>query len=484
MKKTLNYFLIDLFFLFATFTVLRAIKTGNFMFYANSLDKPTKVLFISWLFNTFLFGKYNFYKEKSLKKICSPIIYSGLLTFLLTAGFITFFRYTNYSPFFLIELIIITSIFELIGAVLIFWVKTSYKEPEILKYNSTSFNQLIENDNYISVPDIDYKNIVLNNLKLEDGDELIEYIKKHIDLKEETASLFILNNINLISKNQYKVILNYLPINHLADISVFFETVNAHLQLKGVFICFFDNKRYNKTLLKKDNTLLTASFPDITNEFFKFTSSNKKLSKVEILGRMYASGFKIIDEKNFGNKHCFVVSKISPPLYPDNPTHGPLIKLKRIAKGGKKINVYKFRTMYPYSEFLQEYIYSKNGMSKGDKAINDYRVTPIGKFMRTYWIDEIPMIYNLIKGDIKLVGVRPLSVAKFQMYPKDLQEKRILYKPGLIPPFYADMPKSFEEHIAAEKKYLNKYINNPLLTDIKYFFKALFNILFKNARSM
>ena len=93
------------------------------------------------------------------------------------------------------------------------------------------------------------------------------------------------------------------------------------------------------------------------------------------------------------------------------------------------------------------------------------------------------MIINWIKRDLKIVGVRPLSKHYFSKYPKDLQELRIKTKPGLIPPYYVDLPITFEEICLSEKKYLNKYFEKPLRTDFIYFFKALWNILIKRKRS-
>jgi len=69
------------------------------------------------------------------------------------------------------------------------------------------------------------------------------------------------------------------------------------------------------------------------------------------------------------------------------------------------------------------------------------------------------------------------------LYSKELQEKRIKTKPGLIPPFYVDLPKTLEEIQASEFKYLNAYLKYPFLTDWKYFWVAVWNIIFKNARS-
>jgi len=92
-------------------------------------------------------------------------------------------------------------------------------------------------------------------------------------------------------------------------------------------------------------------------------------------------------------------------------------------------------------------------------------------------------LINLLKGDIKPVGVRPLSQTFFETYPEDLQEERIKSKPGLIPPYYADMPRNMDEVYDSEKRYLEKYQKAPLRTDIAYFFKAFKNIIFKGAKS-
>ncbi len=104
-------------------------------------------------------------------------------------------------------------------------------------------------------------------------------------------------------------------------------------------------------------------------------------------------------------------------------------------------------------------------------------------FFRKFWLDEIPMLINILKGDMKLVGVRPLSEHYFSLYTKELQLKRIKTKPGLIPPFYADMPKTIGEIMESEMRYLEAYEKHPFKTDITYFFKAFYNIIFGGARS-
>ena len=119
----------------------------------------------------------------------------------------------------------------------------------------------------------------------------------------------------------------------------------------------------------------------------------------------------------------------------------------------------------------QKDLYQQEGLNNdGNKIINDYRITSYGKILRKFWIDELPQLINWIRGDVSLVGVRALSKAKFDLYPKDLQDLRTNFKPGLVPPFYADLPASFEELIKSEEKYLNKKIKKRFATDVIYFF--------------
>ncbi|NTW32604.1 MAG: sugar transferase, partial [Bacteroidetes bacterium] len=166
-----------------------------------------------------------------------------------------------------------------------------------------------------------------------------------------------------------------------------------------------------------------------------------------------------------------------------NPSYSPIFKMKRIGQNGNQIYVYKLRTMHPYSEYLQEFVYDKNSLSEGGKFKDDFRISSWGRILRKLWIDELPMLINLVRGEIKLVGVRPVSSHYLTLYSEEFRAKRKKYKPGLIPPFYADMPKTIEEIEASEKKYFDLFDQSPITTDIKYFFKIISNILFHRKTS-
>jgi hypothetical protein len=217
--------------------------------------------------------------------------------------------------------------------------------------------------------------------------------------------------------------------------------------------------------------------------FFLTHGSNAVISRAEALGRLCRAGFKIRQESFIGNQLCVEAIKATDPLARNGYGYGPIIALPRIGKEGRLFKVYKLRTMHPYSEYLQEYVFSLYNLQEGGKFRNDFRITSWGAVCRKIWIDELPMLINFFRGDMKIVGVRPLSVQYFDLYSKELQEKRIKHKPGLIPPFYADMPTNLEGIQISEMNYLLAHEKHPLLTDVKYFSKSMWNILFRNARS-
>jgi lipopolysaccharide/colanic/teichoic acid biosynthesis glycosyltransferase len=224
--------------------------------------------------------------------------------------------------------------------------------------------------------------------------------------------------------------------------------------------------------------------PYIKKAYFGVTKGrNRALTEMEILGRLYSCGFSLLHRLIIGENVYFVVRKVKQPEFNVKATYGPIITLQRFGENRKKISVYKLRTMYPYSEYLQPYVYELRGLQEGGKIKNDPRINSIGNFCRKYWLDEIPMLYNLLRGDLKFIGVRPLSSHYLSLYPKEFQEYRNNFKPGLIPPYYADMPKTFEEIKESEERYLKAYEQNRFRTDLKYLYKILYNIFIRGSRS-
>lgn len=212
---------------------------------------------------------------------------------------------------------------------------------------------------------------------------------------------------------------------------------------------------------------------------------NRTMSRVEIIGRLYRAGFEVVDERFREGEFFVVARKVAEPVDDTEPTGSPIIHLRRIGKGGKEIAVHKFRTMYTYSEYVQPYIYHYQNLERGGKFKDDYRVNFWGRVLRRLWLDELPMAWNLLRGDLKLVGVRPLSRQYFSLYSPELQQLRTQTKPGLLPPFYYEKhtPETLDEVQASERRYLEAYLQHPFRTDWRYFWGIIGNILFRRKHS-
>ncbi len=342
---------------------------------------------------------------------------------------------------------------------------------------------------------------IIELIRKTEGQEVLDLFKIHINkTSSETEYLKATSRFNIlripyISKN----IVNLSSINDIQKINKYLQTITLKLEHEGYLIC---NAITNRT--RKEHFFKTIPWginyccylfyftykrvwpklPFFKRIYFYFTKGkDRAISHAEVLGRLYSCGFELIDYKQIDMKTWYVMKKTSKPILDLEPTYGPLIKLRRIGKNGKIVNVLKFRTMHPYSEYIQEFVYQNNNLDRGGKFKDDFRISTAGKIFRKFWIDEFPMFINIYKREIKLVGVRPLSEQYFKLYPEEFQKYRIQFKPGLLPPYYVDLPKDIDEIVASEKKYLLQYENRPFITDVKYFFLILKNILFKRARS-
>lgn len=88
---------------------------------------------------------------------------------------------------------------------------------------------------------------------------------------------------------------------------------------------------------------------------------------------------------------------------------------KRVGKNGRIFNFYKFRSMYIDAEKRKKELMAQNQMQGGMfKMDNDPRITPIGQFIRKTSLDELPQFYNVLVGDMSLVGIRPPTVDEFE----------------------------------------------------------------------
>ncbi|PIV83072.1 MAG: multidrug MFS transporter [Nitrospirae bacterium CG17_big_fil_post_rev_8_21_14_2_50_50_9] len=114
----------------------------------------------------------------------------------------------------------------------------------------------------------------------------------------------------------------------------------------------------------------------------------------------------------------------------DSP--GPMIfRQKRCGKDGKEFKMYKFRTMVKDAEKLHDEVLGKNILDGPMfKMKRDPRITNVGRFLRKTSLDELPQLFNVLKGEMSLVGPRPLAMEEMKFSPS-WRDLRLKVKPGI-----------------------------------------------------
>lgn len=325
--------------------------------------------------------------------------------------------------------------------------------------------------------------------------EVYEFLVGH--LIPERSNVSVINTkradeLDVLIRQGTRSVVNLHPLNNVRYINKFLNVMNHSLPDAAIFIGCVESVANIKE--KKQKTLkgflfnlywfftfwLHRVIPKIPylQKVYYFLSRSKShwVTTAEILGRLVSCGFEIIEYKNINGLFYFAVIKTREPYYVKKPSFGPLFPMSRVGKNGKMIKVYKLRTMHPFAEFLQEYVTRLNGYNQTGKPNGDFRVATWGRFYRKYWLDELPQLLNVLKGELNIVGVRPLSETRYNELPEDLKALRIRFKPGCIPPYVALLMPDAKGNIEAERIYLSQKMKRPIYTDFKFFFLAMYNI--------
>lgn len=268
-----------------------------------------------------------------------------------------------------------------------------------------------------------------------------------------------------------------------------------------VFVDVHDSKKYPVKLVDEFETMGLVVHTRIANR--EKMEENRQL--VERLGGYtvltttinYATPFQIIFKRAFdiiggffgciGTAVLFVF--IAPMIYLKSP--GPVFfKQTRVGKNGKKFKLYKFRTMYLDAEERKQELMSQNRVGNGMMFKLDYDPRIIGckKFkngkikkglggwLRALSIDEVPQFFNVLKGDMSLVGTRPPTVDEWEKY--ELHHRaRLAIKPGITGMWQVSGRSKitdFEKVVRLDTKYIREW---SILLDIKILFKTVFAVL-------
>lgn len=171
-----------------------------------------------------------------------------------------------------------------------------------------------------------------------------------------------------------------------------------------------------------------------------------------------------------------IILIVAIPLKIESP--GPLIfKQQRVGKNGRIFNIYKLRSMYKDAEERKKALMKENKMDGHMfKMDNDPRITKVGKFIRKTSIDELPQFWNVLKGDMSLVGTRPPTVDEFEKYESH-HKRRLSMKPGITGKWQVSGRSNiqdFEEVVKLDCEYIDEW--SPFL-DIQILFKTVAVVL-------
>lgn len=246
-------------------------------------------------------------------------------------------------------------------------------------------------------------------------------------------------------------------------------------------------------ILENESSINTVNINDITVVGPVLVSSKNKTQKIKIIShkleRILYFGIKRIFDvvcSLFGILFLIPVAIITKIFYLlSGDKQSIFYKQKRIGKNGKPIYIYKLRSMvYNADEILKELLQEpkyKKEWEQNQKFENDPRITKIGNIIRKTSLDELPQFINVIKGDMSMIGPRPLIEGELDAHKGNHKIYESI-RPG-ISGWWAVNGRSattYQKRLELEYFYCK---NCNLILDIKCIFKTIYTVLFeKNAK--
>ncbi len=519
MKTKTSYILFlifDIIIILISFFFFIWLKPGTLTNYLPNYSNPFLLFAVIWLLVSLLLAKFDLKKHEKFQMFLVTIIRCNFFVLIIILLLMFSFHRFQFSRFIVLGTLGLSTLLEFLFGGLLYYNLNQHNGFDLATKFTLKPSIIDTQDNCYIAIDLKSKlslvekieDSIYYNLKekyLKNKAVFFNFLKANIPLTHIPKENSLVLNTNTFFNFEYTdpqsqyFFCNLHKVNDYRRINQYFIQINRNLTEGGYFVgCGETNaERYSHyfSTYPKPLALLFYSIDSFFRRvipklqgckqvyFYLTKGRNRALSKAEILGRLFYCGFNILAITEIENRLYYIAQKVAKPKEDLNPSYGPFIKMKRVGKDKKTLNIYKFRTMHPYSEYLQAYLHKENDLQPGGKLYNDFRITGWGRVFRKLWIDELPQLINFLRGDVSLVGVRALSEHYFSLYPRDLQDLRTQFKPGLVPPFYADMPVEFEEILESERRYLESRSRQPVRTQIRYFFKAWWNIIVRRARS-
>ncbi len=429
MKNNLSHLVLvslDMFAIF--FSIVLAYHTGIFFeslemcgFNDNHVSYSDMIFVYLIIFSIFYYNgiytkRYDFWHESR------QIIKSLILSLLVILSFFAFIKNIEYSYKFIIVFAFIymsflIPFFKNISKKFLFKIGLWHREAKIYGNDIFLKEEIFQNHylGYVEANDVDSETVFINSSSLT-VDELKSLIDKEIKTKHEVIFIPIINDYNIAQSTVYEL------SNTRTNLIVFTNRLKSRLRyiLKTSF-------NYSLAIL-----LLPVLLPIIA-----------------IL--------------------VYFIKKESP---------GPVFfSHKRIGKDGKLIPTYKFRSMYSdagqrLEKLLAEDEEVKKEWETNYKIKDDPRVTKIGAILRKTSLDELPQIFNVLKGEMSFVGPRPVIQEELDLYYKDDAEYYYMVKPGITGLWQVSgrSETDYDFRVATDKWYIKNW---SLWLDIVILFKTV-----------
>lgn len=418
-----DFIKIDIYIAFFVFVFLVILYSTKFYTYVNELSFSLDKKFFDEYLNIYLLWT------------------SSLMTFLF------FFRFSVVSRFYLfLFTIIVPIILEL------------FRNTEVL---SSILGRSVTNEKYITINLS--KDSIFRNLRIMTFRKNLENLE--INLENDTS---LIQAIDIINKSN-EINLLVLDLKESTKISERLENYLLNLN-KKILLITNSQITFNSFFISKTVSLSGSNLIYFNNDI-QYGSKYiiKRAIDIFITVIILTLSLPVLLIISF-----FIVSKDGFPF---------VIKQKRVGLHGKIFDMYKFRTMYSDSHKKRE---SMNDLNKNDKVIfkieNDPRIFNGGEKLRKYSLDELPQLINVLKGEMSLVGPRPLFEEDTQHFNENYM-RRLNVMPGLTGLLQINERNTSEFEVWY--KYDMEYINNwSLSLDLSILFKTPISILKNNSKGL
>ena len=308
-------------------------------------------------------------------------------------------------------------------------------------------------------------------------DELVEQCIR--DFEDNRYREYVIRGIVIVDKDRQGDVIRKIPV--VANADNFFDYVRTNV-VDEVFI--------NGNSISSSEALAEDLLEMGVTVHFKLVHESKMMPNkvIEECGKymVLTSSMCIASPRQLFIKRCMdILGSLVGLVFMGIAyvVFAPLVKFQspgpiffsqiRMGKNGRKFKIYKFRSMDMDAEQRKQELLSENEMDGlMFKMEDDPRIFPIGKFMRKYSIDELPQFWNILKGDMSLVGTRPPTVDEFEQY-KAHHRARLGIKPGLTGMWQVSGRSEihdFEEVVKLDTQYISNW---NLGLDMKILFKTI-----------